>query len=213
MSERFLCAPPRCLGCMRVLCYRAVTLMALLTEAFFSPAWLNSNGLRFDFPPVTRQERATHRHTRGVIWAREEHAGRRTGWRQHTRTTKGPGWTTRSETDTETTWMITWLMSLPMKWDHRQSSNKRHVQAEVLRNFRFNSNLGIQTIWFSNCGPPSSGTQKILQVWLTAQGFFCKFTHAQTKWVSFDLEFYCCTVKTGLWAAGSRPQTHRVALL
>lgn len=45
---------------------RAVTLMALLIEAFLSPAWLNSNGLRFDFPTGTRQERAnnnTHRHT------------------------------------------------------------------------------------------------------------------------------------------------------
>lgn len=39
---------------------RAVTLMALLIEAFLSPAWLNSNGLRFDFPTGTRQERANN---------------------------------------------------------------------------------------------------------------------------------------------------------
>lgn len=170
MSECFLCAPPRCLGCMRVLCYRAVTLMALLTEAFFSPAWLSSNGLRFDFSPVTRQERATHKQThQGVIWARGEHAGRRAGWRRRTRTTKGPGWTTRSETDTETTRMITWLMSLPTKWDYSRSSNKRHVQAEMLRSLRFKNNSGIQKMWFSNCGtgaPPSGTQEKFTHGWV-----------------------------------------------
>ncbi len=59
-----LCILPRCLSDMRVLRRRVVTLRALLIEAFFSPAWLNSNGLRFDFPQGQgRREQTTHRHT------------------------------------------------------------------------------------------------------------------------------------------------------
>ena len=105
--------------CMSVLRYRVVTLMALLIEAFFSPAWLNSNGLRFDFPPGIRQEREhnTHTHT-------------------HTNTSRllGGGGACRMEeqdhhhhhkrwdTDRETTWrMITWLMSVTSStwtWGH-----------------------------------------------------------------------------------------------
>lgn len=82
---------PQCLIRMGVLGCRGITLMALLTEPFLSPAWLNSNGLRFDFPTGTKKERAnnsTHRHTPPGYLGKEEHAGRRwrKDWCQHINT-------------------------------------------------------------------------------------------------------------------------------
>lgn len=57
--------------------------MALWIEALFSPVWLNSNGLRFDFPPGHKAGgvHTTHTHTsrlfgrRGACREEEEHTG------------------------------------------------------------------------------------------------------------------------------------------
>lgn len=61
--------------------YCVVTLIALSIEAFFSPVWLNSNGLRFDFSPRTRQENPnnnTHTQTAPAgNLGKREHAGKR----------------------------------------------------------------------------------------------------------------------------------------
>lgn len=105
----------RRLGCMGVLCRRAVTLMALLTEAFVSPVGLNTNGLCFDFfPPVTRQERATHKQThRGGGYFGEEKS-----MQEGAPVDENPAAPPKDQDEpprvrqTETTWMITWLMSL-----------------------------------------------------------------------------------------------------
>lgn len=72
--------PPQCLSDMGVLCYCSITLMALLTEASFSPAWSNSNGLRFDFPQGQGRREQTDTHSPGGYWGkggtcREEEEG------------------------------------------------------------------------------------------------------------------------------------------
>lgn len=59
----------------------AVTLIALLIEAFLSPDWLNSNGLRFDCSPRRQENPDNNTHTQQQVigggggWG--EHAGRR----------------------------------------------------------------------------------------------------------------------------------------
>lgn len=79
-----VCVPRQRLTNMDASRYSVVTLIALLIEAFFSPVWLNSNGLRFDFSPRTRQENPnnTHKHThthQQVIWGKGSMQGRGSG--------------------------------------------------------------------------------------------------------------------------------------
>lgn len=53
--------------------------MALLIEALFSPVWLNSNGLRFDFPrnKAGEPKQHTQTHTAAGYLGQEEQAVRR----------------------------------------------------------------------------------------------------------------------------------------
>lgn len=103
-----VCSPRQRLRNMDASRYCVVTLIALLIEAFFSPVWLNSNGLRFDFSPRTRQENPnnnTHTHTNSTSRSfGEKGACRETGAGHHREQTPG-----HIQTDRE---MITWLMSI-----------------------------------------------------------------------------------------------------
>lgn len=110
---------------LKVLRYRVVTLMALWIEALFSPVWLNSNGLRFDFSPGHKAGgvHTTHTHTPAGYLGGEEHAGRR-------KNTPGPP--PNVETDRETTWMITWLMTFPSStWTCAQNQSPHQLSKRV----------------------------------------------------------------------------------
>lgn len=104
-SQELVCVPRQRLTNMDASRYCVVTLTALLIEAFFSPVWLNANGLRFDFSPKDKAgepKQQQHTQTRTSRWF-GEHAGEK-GAGHHRDQTSG-----HNQTDRE---MVTWLMSI-----------------------------------------------------------------------------------------------------
>lgn len=107
-----------------------VTLMALWIEAFFSPVWLNSNGLCFHFPPRNKAgEHPTHtqRHTNTPQVNQEQTGGAcRVEGRRRT-----PG-DTMTQTGRQTG-MITWLISL---WTEQRVSRVHQADTEPHKHYK-----------------------------------------------------------------------------